>query len=211
MEEMRQGVDLIVATPHFYANKVSAHRFLSDRKFAVEQLQSCLAEIENPPQVRIGAEIYYFEGISRTDILDNLTIEGTNLLLIEMPFGQWEERHYQELKSLIRKRGYRVILAHVERYHRLQKEKEIWDAVMRLPLAKQMNAGSFIKDGFLDRKYRWALNFMKEHEEVLLGTDCHNMSSRQPNMAAGREAIEKALGAERLAQADALAQKLLQI
>ncbi len=38
----------------------------------------------------------------------------------------------------------KVVLAHIERYYEFQKKKKIWDAVMELPLYKQMNAGVFL-------------------------------------------------------------------
>ena len=37
----------------------------------------------------VGAEIAYFPGISHMDALRELRLEGTDLLLLEMPFAKW--------------------------------------------------------------------------------------------------------------------------
>ena len=209
-EEMNQGVTSIIATPHFYANKSSAKAYLEARKKSEEKLRTVLKDMRQAPQVRVAAEVYYFPGISRAEILDDLTIEGTRILLLEMPFTQWKEEMYQEVRDLIRKRRFTLILVHVERYYDFQKDKLTWEKIMALPLICQINSGSFIKKGFLDKKPRWALQFLDSHERVLLGTDCHNMDNRKPNMEAGRASIAKALGKETLDRIDRLGESLLE-
>lgn len=208
-EEINQGVTRIIATPHFYANKSSAKQFLEAREKSEEKLRKAMQEMQQAPEVRIAAEVYYFPGISRADILDDLTIQGTKILLVEMPFTQWKEEMYQEIKELIRRRKFTLILVHVERYYDFQKDRLTWDKIMALPLICQINSGSFIKKGFLDKKHRWAMSFLDNHEKVLLGTDCHNMDTRKPNMGPGRKSIVKTLGQETLDRIDSLGQSLL--
>ena len=208
-EEINQGVTRIIATPHFYASRTSASHFLDTRRQNEEQLREALQDMDQAPEVRVAAEVYYFPGIGRADILDDLTIQGTNILLVEMPFTQWKEEMYREIKDLIRKRKFTLILVHVERYYDFQKDRLTWDKIMALPLIAQINSGSFIKKGFLDKKHRWAMNFLDNHEKVLLGTDCHNMDTRKPNMGPGRKSIVKTLGQETLDRIDSLGQSLL--
>ena len=208
-EEINQGVTRIIATPHFYANRTSAKQFLEARSKGEEKLREALKDMQQAPEVRVAAEVYYFPGISRAEILSDLTIQGTNILLIEMPFTQWKEEMYQEIKNLVRKRKFTVILVHVERYYDFQKDRLTWEKIMALPLICQINSGSFIKKGFLDKKHRWAMNFLENHEKVLLGTDCHNLDTRKPNLEPGRKSIAKTLGHETLARIDRLGESLL--
>ena len=208
-EEINQGVTRIIATPHFYAQKSSAKQFLEARRKSEEKLREGLKDMAEAPEVRVAAEVYYFPGISRAEILDELTIEGTDILLLEMPFTQWKEEVYREVKDLVRKRKFTLVLVHVERYYDFQRDRLTWDKIMALPLICQINSGSFIKKGFLDKKYRWAMHFLDNHEKVLLGTDCHNMSTRNPNMKAGRKAIARNLGQETLDRIDRLGESLL--
>jgi protein-tyrosine phosphatase len=46
---------------------------------------------------------------------------------------------------------------------------------------------------------------------ILLGTDCHNMKTRCPNMDAGRQVLAHKYGAAYLEQMDALGAGLLKI
>ncbi len=210
-EEINQGVTRIIATPHFYAQKSSARQFLEARQKSQEKLKEGLKDMKEAPEVRVAAEVYYFPGISRAEILDEVTIEGTDILLLEMPFTQWKEEMYREVKDLVRKRKFTLVLVHVERYYDFQRDKLTWDKIMALPLICQINSGSFIKKGFLDKKHRWAMHFLDNHEKVLLGTDCHNLNTRRPNMKEGRKAIAKSLGQETLDRIDHLGQSLLEV
>ena len=39
------------------------------------------------------------------------------------------------------------------------------------------------------------MDFLAEHPRLIVGSDCHNMEGRVPNMAGARAAIEAELGA----------------
>ena len=77
-------------------------------------------------------------------MIPKLCVEGTQTLLLEMPFAQWNSAIYADVEKLVRHQKLKVVLAHIERYYEFQKKKEIWDAVMELPLYRQMNAGVFL-------------------------------------------------------------------
>lgn len=211
-EEGRQGVDWIIATPHFYANYMSVEGFLEKREKALEQTRELSARSDEPlPRILAGAEVCYFPGIGQAKAVPRLCIEGTRTLLLEMPFEQWKEETYRDVRDLILKQGLSIALAHIERYPEFQRSKEIWDRILELPLATQINTGSFLrKDGLLfkDRKKKFCLGWLRERPDLLLGSDCHNTDTRKPNLAAGRAEIEKTFGADALARIDALALRL---
>jgi protein-tyrosine phosphatase len=79
-----QGVDTVIATPHFYANDESVDRFLERRAECYGRL--CDALPDGVPKMLLGAEVSYYPGISRLEGLSRLCIEGTDILLLEMPF-----------------------------------------------------------------------------------------------------------------------------
>lgn len=225
-EEQSQGIHTIIATPHFYANRRSISQFLERRQHAFEKLQTALEMEEMSPtaldstegksrlpQILTGAEVYYFAGMGRADQLPQLCIEGTDTILIEMPFDQWREDQFRDLQAIIEKQHLNVVLAHIERYPEFQKSKTIWNRIFaELPVTPQINTGSFLKKGGLfsrDKKKKFALNWMKEHPDTILGSDAHNQDTRRPNLGEGREAIIKELGKATLQQSDAAAQQLL--
>ena len=69
----------------------------------------------------------------------------------------------------------------------------------------QSNADFFLSF----RTRRKALKLLREGRIHLLGTDCHNMSSRAPRMAEARALIRKRLGDETLDEIDTLGKALL--
>ena len=68
-----QGVKTVIATPHFYANDESVESFLSRRNEAFSSLKKSLAD---GPEIILGAEVRYYDGISRLEDLKKLRIEG---------------------------------------------------------------------------------------------------------------------------------------
>ncbi|MCD8006179.1 MAG: capsular polysaccharide biosynthesis protein [Oscillospiraceae bacterium] len=184
-ESFLQGVSQIVATPHFYAEDNSPKRFLERRRHSFEKLEPHLTA--DMPEIFLGAEVKYFEGISRSEDVGLLKIEGTDLILIEMPFMTWNQRIVNEVIELASWRHTRVILAHVERYFRYGAEKFLPDFYKNDVLI-QANAESFIGGRFATRK---VMNMLKEGKIHLLGSDCHNMGSRSPNMGDARKEISK--------------------
>lgn len=217
--EREQGVQAVVLTPHFYADRDPIDRFLARREKSFEHLKNAVAAAgaENAaggyPNLSVGAEVCFFRGMSEAEKLTELTIAGTQAILVEMPFRQWEERDAKEIEEMIRGRGLNVVLAHIERYIKYQKDRSVWDRVMDLPLATQINCGSFLKDM---RKRRFCTKWIcREAGRAggplgsVIGSDCHNTRSRVPNIAGARAVIEKKAGSEVLARMDGLAAELL--
>lgn len=207
VEEKRQGVVKVIATPHFYADQMSVDGFLKHRDAAMEKTKNIRQEAEEPlPETIAGAEVYYFSGIGRAAEISRLCIGNTRVLLLEMPFEQWTGGVLTDVEDLIRRQNLSIVLAHIERYIRFQKSMDVWNRIMNLPLHTQINAGSFVNKGrFLRPDHRWkfSIDFLKKYPDTLhLGSDCHNMTSRAPNLARGRESIAASLGQEFLNRID---------
>ena len=191
--EKKQGTDLIVATPHFYAHRTRVEEFIGNRGKAFEKAKQALTEAPDLPDIILGAEVYYFEGIGRAEHARHLVIEGTDLILLELPFRPWDRTVISDIRDLISRQHLRVILAHVERYMSIQKDKKLYEEVLNLPVIIQVNAGSFLEAGFF--KQRHLLNIVKNSSRpVIMGSDCHNTTSRKPNLKEGLELISQKLG-----------------
>lgn len=204
-EEMAQGVKHVVFTPHFYAHHSSVNGFLERRDKSLEKLKDAYGELSDMLRFDVGAEVYYFSGIGEASMITRLCIQGREILVLEMPFCQWEKAMYEDIRYLIEKRSLTIILAHIERYYAFQKDKSIWREVFELPLHGQINAGSLVKW----EKRRLCLELLKRDDRIVLGSDCHNMHTRRPNLKAGREVIVKKLGRARLDEMDALSERIL--
>ena len=187
-----QEVDYMIATPHFYAYKQTVEDFLIERELAYVKLSTILKE--EYPEIIFGAEVAFFSGISSAKEIDKLTIEGTNILLLEMPFRPWTKDDMKEVKELINKGKLRVMLAHIERYFSIRENNKKIQELLELPVYVQVNAGSM--DKWLTRIKIYKV--LKKKKVIFLGSDCHGIRKRIPNMVNGREHLRKKLGEEKL-------------
>ncbi|MBD5133150.1 MAG: capsular polysaccharide biosynthesis protein [Clostridiales bacterium] len=169
-----QGVGCIAATPHFYAEENSPEKFLERRAASEERLRG--AWQPGLPELKLGAEVCFFEGISQCEGLDSLKLEGTDLLLLEMPFAHWSQRTLQEVRA-VQAQGITVVLAHIERYLHWQDE-ETWEALLDWGVLNQCNASFFLHW----KTRRKALHMLRGGRIHLLGSDCHNMDARPPQL-----------------------------
>ena len=197
-----QNVHSVVATPHFYANKISLADFLHQRDEAYELLRSQRPQLA--PKVLLGAEVTYFRGIGKAEGLEKLCIAGTNALLLEMPFAQWGKNELNAPHRILN-RGLIPIISHIERYYPFQRDLSVFNEVISQPVYLQVNA-----EALLTRKTRkFVFKLIENGYKILLGTDCHNMKRRKPNLEAGRQVIMRAYGKEYLDAMDALGEALL--
>ena len=127
--------------------------------------------------------------MSRTQELPLLTLEGTNLLLLEMPFSPWSSRMVEEVLEIQERRGLQVLLAHVERYLPYQ-EPKVWERLRQGKVWMQCNASFFLHW----RTKPKALRMLRKGEIHMLGSDCHNKTTRPPRLGEAAEVIEKSLG-----------------
>lgn len=198
-----QGVSTVIATPHFYANDETVESFLDKRSRSFEQLKARLPE--NSPDILLGSEVRYYQGISRMEDLKRLRIEGSKLLLLEMPMAGWTEYMVRELMELSGRSSIRIILAHVERYLGLQKQS-VRERIYESDILMQVNASFFTT--FASK--RKALSLLKEGKIHFVGSDCHNMTSRPPKIGKAFEIIQKKLGDEYISQMNEYGYSLLE-
>lgn len=198
-----QGVERIIFTPHFYASRDRIERFLEKRGRSYETLLAKLPP--DAPDIVLGAEVTFFPGIGKAEKLDRLLIGDTDLLLLEMPFMPWKEADIREVAAIMESRGCRVLLAHLERYLDLPGNRAMVEKLLELPVFVQINAESL-----LDWKKRGRLvRMFRDGRAHVLGSDCHGVHHRTPNLAMGREVLGKKLGAAFLERMDAQGEELL--
>ena len=111
----KYGVDRIVATSHFYPSKHSLAGFIRRRNAAFFKLKNYLSD--GYPEIRLGAEILLCENIQKMPGLEKLTVYGSNVLFIELPYNDFTKSYVYSVSSLIDS-GYDVVLAHADRYPR---------------------------------------------------------------------------------------------
>ena len=198
-----QGISTIVATPHFYADTMKAEDFIRDRQAAYEEIIAMANQMDIT--IRLGAEVCYFRSLHESANLMDFAIQGTNHLLLEMPFDQWTRREVNTIDGLINQ-GVTPILAHIERFWPYQKDKAPLEEIAQMDVIYQYNASPLLKFG----KGK-ILKSIARNDNVLLGTDCHNTTTRPVNLKAARDVIAKKMGEDKLDAIDDLAAQILGI
>ncbi len=183
----------VILTPHFYARREEPADFLISREQTAAHLIKRISENadgEKLPCLYIGAEVEYFNAMGICAELEQMCIGGTKYLLCEMPFYRWTGAMIDELRIIKKKRGITPIIAHIERYFSFFKPSML-DEMIAEGFVIQSNAEAFIGLG----RGR-VLKLLSEGKIHLIGSDCHNMEKRAPNIAAALDVIEKKLGRE---------------
>ncbi len=186
-----QGVGAIVFTPHFYADMDSPETFLARRNNAYATLLKALHEhpIPDCPGFALGSEVHFFRGISRSNAPEKLCFGNSGYVLIEMPFRAWQPQMISEIEEISKVLGLRVIIAHIERY--LDQDKKLVRRLIDNPdLIIQSNGEFFTQKS----TSRLALKMLKAGQIDLLGSDCHNLDSRRPNLSEAFDIIDNKLG-----------------
>lgn len=184
-----QGVRCVAATPHFYANNESVDDFIERRSNAYERLKNAVED--GLPKIALGAEVRYYEGISRLEKLSKLCIQGTDILLLEMFSGKWGTMIIRELIDIAATRKITLVLAHIERYIQYQQEETL-EMLLDNGVLMQMNA-SHVNNLFTRRK---ALNLLRNETVQFLGSDCHDSVNRPPDIGKAATIIKNKLGTD---------------
>lgn len=165
------GVEVICATSHFYGHHIDVESFLEKRQRCYEELMAHAPK--NSPRILLGAEVLAFEGIDRLPDLEKLRLQGTQVLLLEMPFNHWSEGLLESVEAISEREDLRIVLAHVDRYDRRQVEQ-----LFQLNHVRgQVNVDS-LKKIFGTRYLReWA----REGRIVAVGSDIHGTDTGYEN------------------------------
>lgn len=188
--ELDQGVDTVVLTPHCYRDHERPDQFLARRRERFEVLQEAIEKTNAAvPRLQLGAEVAWAPHLAEWDELDELCFQGTKNMLLEMPFRPWSDSMIDQIYDMMGKRGITPIFAHLERYIKDQKASHIQEIIsMGTPI--QISCAPLLHWG----SRRPLVKMLRNHTAHLLATDCHNLTSRQPNMKPGLDVVTKVLG-----------------
>lgn len=182
-----QGVSTVALTPHYIATDESPQSFLENREASYETLKAELKKTgEEYPKLLLGAEVYYYPGILKMDELSKLTLENTNLLLLELPMAPWGEFMLRDITDFANYSGLQLVIAHIERYIKFQKKGTI-ERLLDNDILLQVNASFFLSK----KTKRKALKMFINNEIHFIGSDCHSTEHRPPKMKEAFDVIEQ--------------------
>lgn len=183
-ESFRQGVNVICATSHFYADEEDPKSFLRRRNAAYSRLMGAIENPEDYPRILLGAEVLYYPGICLSQEMRDLRLAGTPFLLIEPPMMRWSEDMLTEIELCADTLNCIPVIAHIDRYMHMFSDYTLFDRVKSSRILIQVNANFFLHHN----SRGFALECLKEKRFQFIGSDCHNMDDRCPNIG-GAEAV----------------------
>lgn len=185
----RQGVRAVIATPH------SSMRHRSD----VDKIRKLCQTVGKAFSEKLGETFYVFPGqevFCRDSLFEELD-EGKILTLAESSYVLVEflpEAPYSMIRDTARRfhgSGYRMILAHAERYSQLRNEEHMEELVHQ-GVFIQLNAHT-ISGKWYDKSTRWCRKMLQYEWVHFLASDMHNMDNRSPQYLAAVEWMDKHL------------------
>ncbi len=162
----QSGVSCVMATPHFYPADEDVSRFLERRARAYTHLASALNE--SSPKIIVGAEVLICDNLESLPRLKELCIEGTNTILLELPFSDFDKKYRVSVGALI-KQGINVVLAHADRY-----DRDNINSLVSVGAKIQLNANSFARLVVKKHLYEW----IDAGLVVGLGSDIHGTDKK---------------------------------
>lgn len=168
-----QGVTKHIATPHFYSHRNTIENFLNNRNSAYQKVIDASPNLD----ILLGAEVTVEKDLSEVKNLDKLCIQGTNLLLLELPYVPYEPWILDEIYNITCEYDVQPIIAHINRYYPWYSKKDMNGVLANREYIFQIN-----NDAFSDKKEtKFVLNLIKDDYTLIFGSDTHNLSDRKPN------------------------------
>ncbi len=186
-----QGITKIIATPHFYANDMAVDKFIERRNESFKRLVSAAKKKKiELPEIKLGAEVYYFSGIGDCDGLRAVTLGDSNYILLELNQTSVTDSVIRDIYNLRNNLGFVPIFAHLERFAKEKGFKRILEAIDDGVALAQMNCEAVLEL----RTKRIASKLIKGDYISFFGTDTHSLGRRAPNMEQCLEVISTRFG-----------------
>lgn len=183
-----QGVDLMISTSHFYADQEYPEVFLRRRAESFAKLQDAmLMSPEVYPNIVLGAEVLFFPGISVAEEIPLLRIGKSQSILVEPTMAPWSDGMLDEIAQMGVNFHLTPVIAHVDRYMENLRDNTLIDRVLERKMLVQVNADYFLSP----KTGKAAIQNLKNGKIHLIGSDCHNLSSRMPNLRNAKKQAER--------------------
>lgn len=185
-----QGVTDVIATPHFYPIEDSIEEFVEIVDTAYNNLkQETLGK--ELPNVYLGCELRYFNGMGKSAAIKQFVISGTNYLLLELPYGvPITKLVLQDIIDISERQGLTPILAHIERYAKVKGYKKLLKLITDGYAIAHINAGGVISK----ESARVCEKLIKGGYVSYLASDTHSVHNRPPQIKQALDVVADRLG-----------------
>ena len=172
-ELARAGVTDVVATPHYIEETIYTSPKVKNSKL-LKELQKKLKAEGVDVKVYLGNEIYISKNIK--NLVEDGLISGlfeSKYLLVELPMSG-DFPNYRDIFLELLRSGYKVVLAHPERYVAFQKDFDLITELSEMGILLQCNFGSFAGQ-YGKSVFKLAKRLAKEKMIWAMGSDIHHL------------------------------------
>lgn len=162
------GIKDIILTPHY----INYSKYSSNKKENEKKLKELKKKVKNV-NLYLGNEIYIDDEIS--NLIKTKEISSLNeskYLLIELPMSG-ECHNYRDIFLDLINEGYKVILAHPERYLSFQKDFSKIEEMVDIGVLLQCNIGSILNQ-YGRKAKKTFIKILKQDYVSYIGTDIHH-------------------------------------
>ncbi len=174
--EVNNGVTTVILTPHQNAR-------IKTKNELIKRFLEFKKEIDFI-DLYLGSEIYYYDDLIADLVNDRvLTINNSKYVLVE--FSTRTETNIADIVYEIVLKGFKPIIAHIERYPYLTLENYL--AIKNNGGLIQINASSY-EDKYFKKKTKILL---KNKLVDFVASDCHNTKTRNVDFSNIKKVVEK--------------------
>ena len=153
-----KGFNGVFLTPHLNHPTVK-----TDKEFILRTFEDLKTELEKQLQVYLGSELYLSPNYE-----EPIPLGDTDLVLVQLPTDVYPQ-YLEETIFDLQLSGYRIILAHVERYRWLAENEPLIEKLRDRNVLFQINLRALVA------KHGRAIWFKKHNLIDFVSTDCHGL------------------------------------
>lgn len=182
------GITDIILTPHYISGYYDTDS--TEVKFWVEKLQEVLENQNINVKLHYGMEIYISNELEKQiDKKEVITLNDSKYLLVELPMRS-EIKYAEQILFKVQSKGYKVIIAHPERYDFVQANPNIVQDFIDRGYIIQSNFGSIV--GVYGKKAEKAIKELLSLNLVhILASDSHREGTIYTNLPKILKKVEK--------------------
>lgn len=175
----KEGIRRIIATPHYHPRRGEADAAMV--REALDKARVLVGE-KFPDMELYGGNEVFFRQDAKNMLKSGelLTLAGSDYVLVEFA-SLVDKIQFKSAINMLQMAGYMPVIAHVERYERLQGEYSFIREMAEGGVYFQVNASSVVGESGGAAK-RFIKKLMKQELIHFIGTDAHSPHRRAPLM-----------------------------
>lgn len=192
-----EGIRTVIATPHFHPFRGRADQDILSRRLAMVREEAF--RIGTDFKIFLGNELFLLQDSEEKLVQKKvLTMNGTDFVLTEfLPDAAFD--HIKQGIVRLQMKGYRVLLAHAERYTCIRASMDNAEQLVDMGVKIQINTGSITGAGGWKLK-KTARSLLMQNLVFCVGTDAHDAVKRAPRMKKAAEYVSRNYGEEYMRQ-----------